>query len=457
MSKVLNTYSNIESSTEFCYLNNGMRLVCECRESFTTTIGCFIPAGAMYEMPEERGSVLFLEHLLFRKTKSNNQQQLETMLEEIGGKIVTIAMRDIFLFYGTVLSCKIDKLIQLFADVILNGIIYDKDITEEKCVILQELLQMESNKEKVVMDYLPSIAYQDTALGNSVYPNTNIIKNFSTKNLIEFHNRLFQTCYMTIVSTGSICLKELQRIVCQHFRCNVEDYKSSFAIFNKMQSCKRSFEYRFSAAELRLRDDDNDLGYVAIGIEGSSYKQREDHIALSVAKQVIGAWDKTYSGGQHNAPFIAHFAFNTNLCYMYKSFFCNWAQSTSIWGCYFVCDKLCLMSMIHMLQKEWMKLCTTITEKEVLRAVNQCITNDLIILNNPTNRFFDIVENVFRSGCYEPIEHRIVEYKKITADKIREVSTKYIYDQSPVVIALGRIENMPDYSLIRNGLYLLRY
>lgn len=113
--------------------------------------------------------------------------------------------------------------------------------------------------------------------------------------------------------------------------------------------------------------------------------------------------------------------------------------------------------MVRALQKEWMKLCTTITQKEVSRAVHQCITKDLLILNDPVNRFFDIVENVYRHGSYEPVEHRVMEYEKVTADKIREVSHKYIYDQSPVVIALGRIEGFPDYTHVKNGLYLLRY
>lgn len=35
---------------------------------------------------------------------------------------------------------------------------------------------MESDREQVIMDYLPSIAYQDTLLANSVYPETNTVK-----------------------------------------------------------------------------------------------------------------------------------------------------------------------------------------------------------------------------------------------------------------------------------------
>lgn len=50
-----------------CNVINGMHLVSEYkRESFVTTIGCLLPAGTMFEKPDERGSALFLEHLLFQ-------------------------------------------------------------------------------------------------------------------------------------------------------------------------------------------------------------------------------------------------------------------------------------------------------------------------------------------------------------------------------------------------------
>lgn len=48
---------------------------------------------------------------------------MECIIEEIGGNITALATRDLFLFYGTVVSCKVDKIIQLFANVILNGVI----------------------------------------------------------------------------------------------------------------------------------------------------------------------------------------------------------------------------------------------------------------------------------------------------------------------------------------------
>lgn len=52
---------------EYCDINNGMRLISEYKkESSITVIGCFLPAGSMFEKTKERGSALFLEHILFQ-------------------------------------------------------------------------------------------------------------------------------------------------------------------------------------------------------------------------------------------------------------------------------------------------------------------------------------------------------------------------------------------------------
>lgn len=48
----------------------------------------------------------------------------------------------------------------------------NEDIIAARLMITRELSEMESDNERVVMDYLPMTAYQNTDLGRSVYPNT---------------------------------------------------------------------------------------------------------------------------------------------------------------------------------------------------------------------------------------------------------------------------------------------
>jgi mitochondrial-processing peptidase subunit beta len=46
--------------------------------------------------------------------------------------------------------------------------------------------------------------------------------------------------------------------------------------------------------------------------------------------------------------------------------------------------------------------------------------------------------------------------QNVTAENIRDVAMKYIYDRCPAVAAVGPVENLPDYVRIRSSMYWLR-
>lgn len=46
--------------------------------------------------------------------------------------------------------------------------------------------------------------------------------------------------------------------------------------------------------------------------------------------------------------------------------------------------------------------------------------------------------------------------QSVTASNIHDVGMKYIYDQCPVIAAVGPVEALPDYNIIRAGMYRLR-
>lgn len=47
-------------------------------------------------------------------------------------------------------------------------------------------------------------------------------------------------------------------------------------------------------------------------------------------------------------------------------------------------------------------------------------------------------------------------FQSVNASNIHDIGMKYIYDQCPVIAAVGPIENLLDYNLIRAGMYRLR-
>lgn len=61
--------------------------------------------------------------------------------------------------------------------------------------------------------------------------------------------------------------------------------------------------------------------------------------------------------------------------------------------------------------------------------------------------------------CYDrriPLYELEKRIDAVTADNVRQVANKYVYDRCPAVAAVGPVENLPDYVRIRSSMYWLR-
>lgn len=71
-----------------------------------------------------------------------------------------------------------------------------------------------------------------------------------------------------------------------------------------------------------------------------------------------------------------------------------------------------------------------------------------------------ICEDIGRQHlCYQrriPLHELEKRIDSVSAQNIRDVAMKYIYDRCPAVAAVGPVENLPDYNRIRSSMYWLR-
>nr|KAF6476796.1 ubiquinol-cytochrome c reductase core protein 1 [Rousettus aegyptiacus] len=153
---------------------------------------------------------------------------------------------------------------------------------------------------------------------------------------------------------------------------------------------------------------------------------------------------------------LASVAVANKLCQSFQTFSICYAE-TGLLGAHFVCDRMTVDDMMFFLQGQWMRLCTSATDSEVLRGRN-ILRNALVShLDGTTTVCEDIGRSLLTYGRRIPLtewESRIAE---VDAQAVREVCSKYFYDQCPAVAALGPIEQLPDYNRIRSGMFWLRF
>ncbi|XP_011497091.1 PREDICTED: mitochondrial-processing peptidase subunit beta isoform X2 [Ceratosolen solmsi marchali] len=432
--------------TEITTLDNGMRIASENSGAATATIGLWIDAGSRYENDENNGVAHFMEHMAFKGTTKRSQTDLELEIENMGAHLNAYTSREQTVFYAKCLKQDVPRAVEILSDIIQNSKLGESEIERERGVILREMQEVETNLQEVVFDHLHSIAYQGTPLGRTILGPTKNIKSISKSDLLSYVKHNYGPPRFVFAGAGGVCHNQLVELAQQHFgNMNAPHYN---AIPDEKLSC------RYTGSEIRVRDDTMPLAHIAIAVEGAGWRDA-DNIPLMVANTLLGSWDRSQGGGTNNATNLARIAASGELCHSYQSFNTCY-KDTGLWGVYFICEPMQCEDMIWNIQQQWIKLCTSVTEKEVNRAKNILKTNMLLQLDGTTAVCEDIGRQML---CYDrriPLHELEARIENVTSQSIHDVGMKYIYDQCPVIAAVGPVENLTDYNHIRSAMYWIR-
>ncbi|XP_060060655.1 cytochrome b-c1 complex subunit 1, mitochondrial isoform X2 [Erinaceus europaeus] len=433
--------------TRVSQLESGLRVASEQTSGRTCTVGVWIDVGSRYETQKDNGVGYFVEHLAFKGTKNRPGSALEKEVESMGAHLNAYSTREHTAYYIKALSKDLPKAVELLADIVQNCSLEDSQIEKERDVILRELQENDASMRDVVFDYLHATAFQGTPLAQPVEGPSENVRKLSRADLTEYIGRHYKAPRMVLAAAGGVEHLQLLDLAQKHFSSVSGTYSEDAVPI--LAPC------RFTGSEIRHRDDALPLAHVAIAVEGPGWAH-PDNVALQVANAMIGHYDCTYGGGKNLSSPLASVAVTNKLCQSFQTFNICYAEN-GLLGAHFVCDGMSIDDMMFFLQGQWMRLCTSATESEVARGRN-ILRNALVSqLDGTTPVCEDIGRSLLTYGRRIPLaewESRIAE---VDARVVREVCSKYFYDQCPAVAGYGPIEQLPDYNRIRSGMFWLRF
>ncbi|KAL7640147.1 UNVERIFIED_CONTAM: hypothetical protein RMT77_009561 [Armadillidium vulgare] len=428
--------------TRLSLLNSGLRVATEDSGSPTATVGLWIDTGSRFETDDNNGVAHFLEHMAFKGTKKRSQTDLELEVENLGAHLNAYTSREQTVFYAKCFSQDVPRAVEILSDIIQNSKLGEPEIERERGVILREMQEVESNLQEVVFDHLHSVAFQGTPLGRTILGPTKNIKSLSRQDLVDYINLHYKAPRIVLAGAGGVEHDTLVQLAEEHFKGLAWQYDTPVP---EMDIC------RFTGSEARIRDDNIPLAHIAIAFEGVGWAD-PDNIPLMVANTIIGSWDRTHGGGAHNASRLAQAGVEGNLCHSFQSFNTCY-KDTGLWGIYFVCDRHTIDEFVFQIHREWLHLCTKVTDSDVERAKNILRTNLLLQLDGTTPICEDIGRQMLCYGRRIPLHELDARIEAVNADIVRDACYRHIYDKCPAIAAVGPVEQLPDYNSIRSGLY----
>jgi predicted Zn-dependent peptidase len=122
----------------------------------------------------------------------------------VGGYINAYTSKEMTAYYARVLENDVPLAIDVISDILLNPIFDQRELETERGVILQEIGQSLDTPDDVIFDWLQEAAFPDQPLGRTILGPSELVKNFSREDLLEFVSEQYGPEQMVLSAAGSV-------------------------------------------------------------------------------------------------------------------------------------------------------------------------------------------------------------------------------------------------------------
>ncbi|WIV10431.1 pitrilysin family protein [Proteiniborus sp. MB09-C3] len=172
-------------------LENGFKIVSIKKDTELCSIQLGIDVGAVNEEENEKGLCHFIEHMLFKGTKSRTNIDIDQDLEDRAGSYNAYTTYTSTVFSITALFQEFDPSIEILSDIIKNSTFPSEEIEKERGVILAEFRNSYDDVEHFSFNKVNSIGFEKSPLRYDILGKESIIKNVTRNEIMSFYNKYY--------------------------------------------------------------------------------------------------------------------------------------------------------------------------------------------------------------------------------------------------------------------------
>jgi predicted Zn-dependent peptidase len=170
----------------------------------SVAMGVWIKSGSRCEPAETNGISHFVEHMLFKGTRSRTAQLIAREMDSIGGNLDAFTGKETICFNVKSLSDHVPIALDVLSDLVLNPVFAAPDIERERGVILEEIKIDEDNPDVLVHELFTQSFWKDHPLGWPILGTTKTVAGLDQKSLLDYHNDRFHGGNMVFSAAGNL-------------------------------------------------------------------------------------------------------------------------------------------------------------------------------------------------------------------------------------------------------------
>lgn len=200
-------------------LDNGMKvLVVEDDKLPVFSLYMFYKVGGKDERKGITGASHFLEHLMFKGTKSMTASKFDYLVEGNGGSSNAYTSNDMTVYHENMPTSALDLMLGVEADRMVNLVIKKNEFEQERQVVLEERKMRYENSPRGQL-YLTMMEelFKGTPYGTSVIGDIPDLKSVSRDQIYSYYRQWYAPNNLTLVIVGDVKSSNVRSLVKKYF------------------------------------------------------------------------------------------------------------------------------------------------------------------------------------------------------------------------------------------------
>jgi len=401
----LKEIDNVTKST----LPNGLRIVTERIDSVKSiSVGIWVKTGSRNETKEQAGVTHFLEHMLFKGTKTRSAFEIAQSMESVGGYLNAFTSSEYTCYYARCVDSQLTRALDVLSDMVLNPSFPEEEVEKEKKVVIEEMKMYRDSPDDYLFEEFTTKLFEGHPLGRPVIGFEDTVSAFSRDDLYNYMGDRYRPDNLLVAVAGNVDHDEVIDIV------------SSF--FTGLEAEKTEKEDQpmdqFNPEKLSLTKSIEQTHYV-LGRRGLYFDHKDKYLLL-LANTVLG--------GGMSSRLHQNVREKYGYCYSIQTFNQSYSDS-GIWGVYVGTDKEYVEHVHELVVGELKKISTEIIpEKEFEEAKQQLKGKLLLSQENTSNRMMRLAKSELYFGRFITLDELEENIDNVTAGQVLEFA-KDFFDQ----------------------------
>lgn len=408
-------------------LPSGVRILSEqVPGARSATIGYWVAVGSRDETPHTFGSTHFLEHLLFKGTKTRTALDIAVSFDEVGGEHNALTAKEYTCYYAKVQDRDLAMAIDVIADMLTSSLLDRDEFETERGVILEELAMADDDPADVTSERFFEAVLGEHPLGRPIGGNAETIGAVSRDAVWDHYRANYRAQDLVITVAGAVDHDQLVAGVIAALTRADWDLTTPAMPVERRNPISEPIK---RGSPLTLVHRPIEQANILLGVSGIAATD-ERRATLSVLNSILG-------GGMSSRLF-QEIREKRGLAYSVYSFSPSYSDA-GLFGMYAGCSPAKVSQVAELMISEFRGLATGgVTPEEIARAQGQMSGASALALEDSDTRMSRLGRSEITQGEFVDLDESLRRIALVSAKNIH-ILAEELFSRPLSIAAVGTV------------------